>query len=36
MCDPCEEGDDYAEGYPVGEEVERRVGRDGMKSGPCS
>ena len=31
MCDSCEAGDDYAEGYPVGEEVEGGVGRDGVK-----
>lgn len=35
MCDSCEESDDYAEGYSACEEVEGRVGRDGMKSGPC-
>ena len=32
MCDSCEEGDDYAEGYTVGEEVEGGLGWDGLKA----
>ena len=30
MRDPCETGDNYAEGYSVGEEVEGGVGRHGL------
>ncbi len=32
MRDTCETRDDYAEGHPVGAEVEGRVGRDGLRS----
>ena len=31
MCDSCEEGDYYAEGYSVGEEVEGGVGWFGLR-----